>query len=128
MQFCNVLVNYELPWNPMIVEQRIGRIHRIGQKRDAHIISLAAEGTIEAHVLTLLDKKIKLFELVVGELDVILGDFGGAETMEQRVTAEFLKANSERELSTASMRSAMTSPAVGRGSRPRTPQLGRERR
>ena len=101
LQFCNVLVNYELPWNPMIVEQRIGRIHRIGQKRDAHIISLAAEGTIEAHVLTLLDKKIKLFELVVGELDVILGDFGGAETMEQRVTAEFLKANSERELSTA---------------------------
>src|SRR5690606_24422881 len=40
LQFCNVLVNYELPWNPMIVEQRIGRIHRIGQTRDAHIINL----------------------------------------------------------------------------------------
>src|SRR6185437_4956210 len=47
LQFCNVLVNYELPWNPMVVEQRIGRIHRIGQTRDAHIISLAADDTIE---------------------------------------------------------------------------------
>ena len=101
LQFCNVLVNYELPWNPMVVEQRIGRIHRIGQKRDAHIISLAAEGTIETHVLQLLDKKIKLFELVVGELDVILGDFGGSDTMEQRLATEFLKAATDRELETA---------------------------
>jgi superfamily II DNA/RNA helicase len=101
LQFCNVLVNYELPWNPMIVEQRIGRIHRIGQNRDAHIINLAARGTIEAHILQLLDKKIKLFELVVGELDVILGDFGGADTMEQRITSEFLKAKDDREFDDA---------------------------
>jgi SNF2 family DNA or RNA helicase len=101
LQFCNVLVNYELPWNPMVVEQRIGRIHRIGQKRDAHIISFAADATIEAHVLKLLDQKIKLFELVVGELDVILGEFGGAETMEQRLTEEFLKAKDEGDLSAA---------------------------
>lgn len=97
LQFCNVLVNYELPWNPMVVEQRIGRIHRIGQKRDAHIINLAAEGTIEAHILQLLDQKIKLFELVVGELDVILGEFGGAEELETRLRDEFLKANSEED-------------------------------
>ncbi len=101
LQFCNVLVNYELPWNPMVVEQRIGRIHRIGQTRDAHIISLAADDTIEAHVLKLLDQKIKLFELVVGELDVILGEFGGAETMEQRLAAELLGANTEGQLAAA---------------------------
>lgn len=105
LQFCNVLVNFELPWNPMIVEQRIGRIHRIGQTRDAHIVSFAAEDTIEAHVLELLDRKIKLFELVVGELDVVLGEFGGkgdgAETMEERIAAELVKANSERELASA---------------------------
>jgi SNF2 family DNA or RNA helicase len=101
LQFCNVLVNYELPWNPMVVEQRIGRIHRIGQTRDAHIISLAADDTIEAYVLKLLDQKIKLFELVVGELDVILGEFGGAETMEQRLASEFLKAQSDRDLAAA---------------------------
>src|SRR6267143_3256597 len=76
LQICNVLVNYDLPWNPMVVEQRIGRVHRIGQKREVHIVNLAAAGTIESYILQLLDKKIKLFELVVGELDLILGEFG----------------------------------------------------
>jgi hypothetical protein len=97
LQFCNVLVNYELPWNPMVVEQRIGRIHRIGQTRDAYIINLAAEGTIEAHILTLLDQKIRLFELVVGELDVILGDFGGADALEKQLTTAFLSSKDEGE-------------------------------
>src|SRR5258706_3602162 len=101
LQLCNVLVNYELPWNPMVVEQRIGRIHRIGQTREAHIINFAARGTIEAHILTLLDQKIRLFELVVGELDVILGDFGGAESMAQRITDEFLRAKTEGEFEKA---------------------------
>jgi SNF2 family DNA or RNA helicase len=95
LQFCNVLVNYELPWNPMVVEQRIGRIHRIGQTREAHIINFAAHGTVEAHVLGLLDQKIKLFELVVGELDVILGDFGGADSLEHRLADAWLGASSE---------------------------------
>ena len=95
LQFCNVLVNYDLPWNPMVVEQRIGRVHRIGQKRAVHIVNLAAAGTIEAYILQLLDKKIKLFELVVGELDVILGEFGGAEQFEGRLAEQWLKAESE---------------------------------
>ena len=95
LQFCNRLVNYELPWNPMVVEQRIGRIHRIGQTREAHIVNFAARGTIEAHVLRLLDQKIKLFELVVGELDVILGDFGGADTLEERLAEAWLSADSD---------------------------------
>ena len=95
LQFCNVLVNFELPWNPMVIEQRIGRIHRIGQTRDAHIINFAAQGTIEAHVLRLLDQKIRLFELVVGELDVILGDFGGADALEERLTDAWLTAESD---------------------------------
>src|SRR6266550_4230069 len=85
LQFCNVLVNYDLPWNPMVVEQRIGRVHRIGQKREVHIVNLAAAGTIESYILQLLDKKIKLFELVVGELDLILGEFGGAQEFEGRL-------------------------------------------
>jgi SNF2 family DNA or RNA helicase len=95
LQFCNVLVNYELPWNPMVIEQRIGRIHRIGQTREAHIINFAAQGTVEAHVLLLLDQKIRLFELVVGELDVILGDFGGAESLEEQLTEAWLGAESD---------------------------------
>ena len=97
LQFCNRLVNYELPWNPMVVEQRIGRIHRIGQTREAHIINFAARGTVEAHVLRLLDQKIKLFELVVGELDVILGDFGGADSLEDRLAEAWLSADSDED-------------------------------
>ena len=95
LQFCNVLVNFDLPWNPMVVEQRIGRLHRIGQTREVHIVNLAAAGTIESYILRLLDRKIKLFELVVGELDVILGEFGGAETFEGRLAEQWLAAESE---------------------------------
>src|SRR5205809_3694258 len=95
LQFCNVLVNYDLPWNPMVVEQRIGRLHRIGQTREVHIVNLAAAGTIESYILQLLDRKIKLFELVVGELDLILGEFGGAHTFEGRLAGEWLAAEDE---------------------------------
>jgi SNF2 family DNA or RNA helicase len=95
LQFCNVLVNYDLPWNPMVVEQRIGRLHRIGQQREVHIVNLAAQGTIESYILELLDRKIKLFELVVGELDLILGEFGGAQTFEGRLADEWLAADNE---------------------------------
>src|SRR2546430_1381386 len=91
------LVNYDLPWNPMVVEQRIGRLHRIGQKREVHIVNLAAAGTIESYILQLPDQKIKLFELVVGELDVILGEFGGAQKVEGRPAGEWLAAPSDEE-------------------------------
>src|SRR5438034_722575 len=97
LQFCNVLVNYDLPWNPMVVEQRIGRLHRIGQAREVHIVNLAAAGTIESYILELLDRKIKLFELVVGELDLILGEFGGAQQFEGRLADEWLAAESEED-------------------------------
>src|SRR5258706_7745326 len=79
----------------MVVEQRIGRLHRIGQTREVHIVNLAAGGTIESYILQLLDRKIKLFELVVGELDLILGEFGGAQTFEGRLAEEWLAAGSE---------------------------------
>jgi hypothetical protein len=79
----------------MVVEQRIGRIHRIGQERESYIINLAAAGTVEQRVLDLLDTKIRLFELVVGELDVILGEFGGAESLEKRLVDAWLEADSD---------------------------------
>ncbi len=72
LQFCHQLVNYELPWNPMMVEQRIGRVHRFGQTREVELYNYAAKGTVESHILRLLHTKIRLFELVVGELDLIL--------------------------------------------------------
>jgi len=97
LQICNVLVNYDLPWNPMVIEQRIGRVHRIGQTREVHIVNLAAAGTIESYILQLLDKKIKLFELVVGELDLILGEFGGAQKFEVRLADEWLAAENDED-------------------------------
>ncbi|MBY8912993.1 DEAD/DEAH box helicase [Bacillus sp. YC2] len=72
LQFCNHIINYDLPWNPMRLEQRIGRIHRLGQERDVHIYNMATKHTVEEHILKLLYEKIHLFENVVGELDDIL--------------------------------------------------------
>src|SRR5437667_11214570 len=83
----------------MVVEQRIGRLHRIGQTREVHIVNLAAAGTIESYILELLDRKIKMFELVVGELDLILGEIGGGHTFEGRLAAEWLAAENEEDLS-----------------------------
>jgi superfamily II DNA or RNA helicase len=74
LQFCNTLINFDLPWNPMIIEQRIGRVHRIGQTRDVFIFNLAMKGTLEDKVLRILDEKINMFELVVGEIGEIMGE------------------------------------------------------
>ncbi|MYB46070.1 MAG: hypothetical protein F4X74_14205 [Acidimicrobiia bacterium] len=72
-QFAHVMVNYDLPWNPMKVEQRIGRLDRMGQKKDVVIYNLACAGTIEERILDVLHKRIRLFEESVGALDPILG-------------------------------------------------------
>ena len=81
LQFCNTIINFDLPWNPMRLEQRIGRVHRLGQEKDVNIYNFATEGTVEEHILRLLYEKIQLFEKVVGELDEILTklDFGEFE-------------------------------------------------
>jgi SNF2 family DNA or RNA helicase len=73
LQFCHVMVNVDLPWNPMQIEQRLGRLHRVGQEHDVLLTNLVARGTIEQRILHVLEAKINLFELVVGELDMILG-------------------------------------------------------
>lgn len=73
-QFCHTLVNYDLPWNPMKVEQRVGRLHRIGQNHDVTIHSFSLSDTIEDYVLHLLYKKISLFQMTIGDLDVLFED------------------------------------------------------
>jgi len=72
LQFCHHVINYDLPWNPMKIEQRIGRVHRLGQENDVQIYNLAIEDTIEQKILDLLSDKIDVFEKVVGDLDDIL--------------------------------------------------------
>lgn len=72
-QFCHILLNYDLPWNPMKVEQRIGRVDRIGQSRTVQIWNLACRDTVEERILGVLEHRIGLFEESVGSLDPILG-------------------------------------------------------
>jgi len=72
LQFCHHMINFDMPWNPMRVEQRIGRIHRLGQTNDVKIYNFATKNTIEEHIIWLLHEKINLFETVIGELEMIL--------------------------------------------------------
>jgi len=73
-QFCHILFNYDLPWNPMVVEQRIGRLDRFGQTAKRILIfNLSAPGTIEDEILTRLYSRINLFESYIGDLEAILG-------------------------------------------------------
>lgn len=74
LQFCHALCNFDLPWNPMRIEQRIGRLSRIGQTHDVRVFNLLSANTIEADILRVLEAKINLFELVVGEVEMILGN------------------------------------------------------
>jgi SNF2 family DNA or RNA helicase len=99
MQFCNVLVNYDLPWNPMKVEQRIGRIDRIGQEREVHVFNMALEDTIEEHVLNKLFGKIDLFNQSIGGLRDILSRMEKSGTDFEREVFERLRhADSKMEL------------------------------
>jgi SNF2 family DNA or RNA helicase len=82
LQFARTVVNYDLPWNPLRIEQRIGRVHRLGQEREVLVVNLWAPQTVEAYLLDLLDRKIHMFELVVGELDLILGQLDERRSFE----------------------------------------------
>ena len=74
-QFCNTMFNYDLPWNPMEVEQRIGRLDRIGQEFEViRIYNFSVEGTIEQKILDRLYNRIEIFQQSVGDLEEILGD------------------------------------------------------
>ncbi len=100
LQFCRALVNFDLPWNPLRIEQRVGRIHRIGQTQPVDIFNLAAQGTIEEYVLDILDRKLNMFELVIGEMDMILGQMADERDFEELVIDLWRQAASEEELAT----------------------------
>ncbi|WP_409251333.1 DEAD/DEAH box helicase [Bacillus sp. SCS-153A] len=97
LQFCHHIINFDLPWNPMRLEQRIGRVHRLGQTEDVHIYNFATRDTVEEHILKLLYEKINLFEKVIGQLDDILTklDFG---KFEDHIDDIFTHSRSEGEM------------------------------
>ncbi|MBI1873587.1 MAG: ATP-dependent helicase, partial [Acidobacteria bacterium] len=67
------------PWNPAAIEQRVGRVHRIGQTREVYVFNFCLRGSIEEQILRVLHEKINLFELVAGEMEMILGELDEEE-------------------------------------------------
>ncbi len=97
LQFCHQMVNYDLPWNPMKIEQRIGRIHRIGQEKEVMIYNLCAAGSVEDYILEVLDKKINMFEMVIGEIDMIMGRVKSEQEFSEMVYDIWVSSSSEEE-------------------------------
>ncbi|MGX9117231.1 SNF2-related protein [Mesorhizobium sp. BHbsci] len=86
LQFCSLLINYDLPWNPQRIEQRIGRCHRYGQKIDVTVINfMNRKNQAEARIVQLLDQKFKLFEGVFGSSDEVLGAIESGVDIERRI-------------------------------------------
>jgi SNF2 family DNA or RNA helicase len=98
LQFCRTLVNFDLPWNPLRIEQRVGRVHRIGQTRPVEIHNLSAAGTIEDYLLELLDGKVNMFELVIGEMDMILGELTEERDFEDLLFDVWTRAQDEAQV------------------------------
>ncbi|WP_303799456.1 DEAD/DEAH box helicase [Alicyclobacillus macrosporangiidus] len=98
LQFCHHMINFDLPWNPMKLEQRIGRIHRLGQTEEVHVYNLSTRNTIEAHIVELLQEKIRMFEMVIGELDYILGDPKRLARFEEDILNLAMTSTSDEEL------------------------------
>src|SRR5262249_7120197 len=73
LQVCHIVFNYDLPWNPMAVEQRIGRIHRYGQRDTAQVYNLVAEDTVEERIYSLLEQKLLDIAQTIGRVDPIDG-------------------------------------------------------
>ncbi|HEU4764990.1 MAG TPA: SNF2-related protein [Candidatus Eisenbacteria bacterium] len=98
LQFCHLLVNYDLPWNPMRIEQRIGRLHRLGQTHDVHVFNFTARNTVENYVLEIVHEKINHFRAVIGDLDMVLGPYAVAGSFEDAVFTIWANAKGDRDL------------------------------
>lgn len=97
LQFCHQMINYDLPWNPMRLEQRIGRIHRFGQEKDIRVYNFAIEGTIEDHIMKMLYEKIEMFKKAVGDLDDILEKIPGG-SFDQQIQSILKESDSRGEI------------------------------
>ena len=102
LQFCSLLINYDLPWNPQRVEQRIGRCHRYGQKFDVVVINFLNESNVaDQRVLELLSEKFHLFDGVFGASDEVLGSIESGLDFEKRIQAIYETCRSPDAIDTA---------------------------
>lgn len=131
LQFCNTVINYDLPWNPMKIEQRIGRCHRYGQENDVVAINLLnTQNAADQRVYDILSKKFELFEGVFGASDIALGALESGTSFEKMVlqiyqtcdtTEEFKKAfdkldrklNAKRDKKVRELRSLLLTESNG---------------
>jgi SNF2 family DNA or RNA helicase len=100
LQFCRMMLNFDLPWNPQRIEQRVGRIHRVGQTQPVEVFNFAAGGTVEDYILEILDRKLNMFELVIGEMDMILGHLEDERDFEEIVMDIWTQARTPEEVAT----------------------------
>ncbi len=102
LQFCSLLINYDLPWNPQRVEQRIGRCHRYGQKIDVTVINfLNRKNQAEERIHQLLEQKFKLFEGVFGSSDEVLGAIESGVDIERRILEIVQQSRTDEEINAA---------------------------
>lgn len=102
LQFCSLVVNYDLPWNPQRIEQRIGRCHRYGQKFDVVVINfLNKKNAADQRVYQLLDKKFKLFDGVFGVSDEVLGSMESGVDFEKRIAKIYNNCRTSEEITAA---------------------------
>lgn len=102
LQFCSLIVNYDLPWNPQRVEQRIGRCHRYGQKYDVVVVNFINKANhADQRVYELLDQKFNLFKGVFGVSDEVLGTIGNGIDFEKRILAIYRQCRSKEEIDRA---------------------------
>ena len=99
LQFCSLVINYDLPWNPQRIEQRIGRCHRYGQKYDVVVVNfLNVKNAADVRVFQLLDEKFKLFSGVFGASDDVLGSIESGVDFEKRIAEIYQKYRTEQEI------------------------------
>ncbi|MDQ2842170.1 MAG: DEAD/DEAH box helicase, partial [Acidobacteriota bacterium] len=102
LQFCSLLVNYDLPWNPQRIEQRIGRCHRYGQKHDVVVVNFVNQrNAADQRVYALLKDKFRLFEGVFGASDEVLGALESGVDLEKRIAAVYQTCRSPEEIERA---------------------------
>ena len=102
LQFCSLVINYDLPWNPQRIEQRIGRCHRYGQKHDVVVINFVnRKNAADSRVYDLLDQKFSLFKGVFGASDEVLGSIESGIDFEKRIAGIYQTCRTTEEINTA---------------------------
>lgn len=99
LQNCCLMFNYDLHWNPMKIEQRIGRIHRFNQDRDVTVFNLSVRDTIDDYVLHILYQKIELFTMTIGKMETVLADLKeGSQDIQKTIGEILLRSNSRLDI------------------------------